>query len=240
MESENDPATLLEQACFANQLRLLARVHSLVEHHWRGLLNSITLNVALLELTLPSYDPEDDETRAQVTGALSALKQVVDGYSTKITHTLAATAPRLTSESEPFDLGELLAEITELLALETRRTGGSFELELPPERILTEGRKGHVRQICLNLLLDLLDHMPNQSALRISVETTPGWADIVMASPAKLELEAPCPPDLPSDSSVLRALATQLKGQLIHEQTQEERRHRLRIPIVWDQELPSC
>lgn len=240
MEPENDPAALLEQAGFANQLRLLARVHSLVEHHWRGLLNSITLNVALLELTLPAYDPEDGETRAQVTGALSALKQVVDGYSAKITSTLAATAPQLTSESEPFDLGELLAEITELLALETRRTGGRIELELPPERILTEGRKGAIRQICLNLVLDLLDHMPNQSALRITVENTPGWADIVLASPAKLGLEAPCSPDLPSESPVLQALAAQMEGQLIHEQASEERRHRLRIPIIWDQELPSC
>lgn len=236
----DDDLAALEQACFANQLRLLARIHSLVEHHWRGLLNGITLNVALLELTLPAYETGDGETRAQVSGALAALKQAVEGYSAKITSTLAATAPQLLSEDEALDLGELLAEISNLLALETRRMGGRIALELPPERVLTEGRRGYIRQICLNLALDLLDHMPNQSTLRITVETSPGQADIIMASPAKLGSEERCSPDLPSESPVLQALAAQLGGELTHEQAPEERRHRLRIPIHWDQELPSC
>lgn len=239
MTPDNDPA-LLERACYANQLLLLARIHSLVEHHWRGLLNGITLNVALLELTLPGYDPAEAETRAQVTGALSALKQAVEGYSSKITSTLAATAPQLRSVEEPLDLGALLTEMAGLLALETRRSAGRIDLALPPERVLTEGRRGPIRQICLNLALDLLDHMPPQSTLKISLEPSAGWADILMASPVKLGAAEPCSPDLQSETAVLEALAAELDGELSHEQELEERRHRLRIPIHWDQELPSC
>src|SRR5262249_23925573 len=106
----------LENARLANQLRLLTRVHPLLEHNLRGLLNGISLNVSLPALPLPAAERGDATAQTQVKAALAGLRQEVDRSTARLAGLVQATAPQLTAVPELFDLRGLVGEVTETLS----------------------------------------------------------------------------------------------------------------------------
>lgn len=220
-------------ALLANQLRLAVRLRPLVEHQLRGLLNSFSLNVSLLEAILPSAFDGSAEAREQASAAVSALRQGLTRDAAKITETLAATSPRLSRSSQLFDLAQLLRETTELLALEARRTGCQIALELPAESVPIEGGQGAVQQVISNLILGLIDRLPLQArpVLTLSLQVSSDWAEIVMAAPARPGRMAYPSSSALGEPALLRALSAEVGGELLHEPTPEGQLHRFRIPL---------
>lgn len=223
----------LTNALLANQLRLAVRLRPLVEHQLRGVLNSLSLNVSLLEATLPTAFHGSGEAREQAAAAVTALRQGLTRDATKITETLAATAPRLSRSSQLFDLAQLLRETTELLSLEARRTGCQIALELPAESVPIEGGQGAVQQVISNLVLGLLDRLPLQArpVLTLSLQVSSDWAEVVMTAPARPGRMAYPSSSALGEPALLRALSAEVGGELLHEPTPEGQRLRFRIPL---------
>jgi len=207
-----DFSSNLENARLANQLRLLTRVHPLMEHNLRGLLNGISLNVSLLEITLPAAERGDATAQAQVKAALTGLRQEVDRSTAKLAGLVLATAPQMTGEPELFDLRGLLGEVTELLSLEVRRLGGRLSLELPAQPALWEGRRDQARQVLLNMAIDLLESIPKKETMTVSLKVHDGRAEIAMAAHAAAE-ESCARPSL-CDWEVARELASEIRAEL--------------------------
>ena len=202
-----------EKARLANQLRLLTRVHPLMEHNLRGMLNGISLNVSLLELTLPAAERGDAAAQAQVKAALAGLRQEVDRSTAKLAGLVQATAPQMTAEPELFDLRGLLGEVTELLSLEVRRLGGRLSLELPAQPAFWEGRRDQVRQILLNMAIDLLESIPKKETMTVTLKVEDGRAEMAFAAAQAAAEEACTRPSL-CDWEVARELSSQLRGEL--------------------------
>jgi signal transduction histidine kinase len=208
-----DSSPSLLNARLANQLRLLTRVHPLMEHNLRGLLNGISLNVSLLELTLPAAQRGDATAQAQVKAALSGLRQEVDRSAAKLAGLVQATAPQMAAEPELFDLRGLLGEVTELLSLEVRRLGGRLSLELPAQPVLWEGRRDQVRQVLLNMAVDLLESIPKKETMTVTLKVQDARAEIAMVA-ARMAPEESCSPPSLCDWAVARELVAEVGGEL--------------------------
>jgi hypothetical protein len=220
-----------DNARLANQLRLLTRVHPLMEHNLRGLLNGISLNVSLLELTLPAAERGDATAQVQAKAALTGLRQEVDRSTATLAGLVQATAPQITSEPEIFDLRGLLGEVTELLSLEVRRLGGRLSLELPAQPVLWEGRRDQVRQILFNMAIDLLESIPKKETMTVTLKIQDTRAEIAMLAAQVAVEETGNRPSL-SDWEVARALSSELEGELRFEDSSPSQKGRtLLLPL---------
>lgn len=220
-----------EDVRLANQLRLLTRIHPLMEHNLRGLINGLSLNVSLLELALPAAERGDSVARSQVRAAVGALRQEIDRSTAKLAAMVKSTAPQLEGEPELLDLRTLLGEVAELLSLEVRRVGSRLSLELPAEAALWEGRRDRLRQVLLNLAVGLLEAMPRKETLSVALAVRGGRAEVAMAAPLATDGGYSADPPL-SDLNLARSLCGELGGEISADETAASpRRWSLSLPL---------
>jgi two-component system sensor histidine kinase HydH len=133
-----------------------------VAHEIRNPLSALELNLRLLR---------DEITDSQ------ALQDDVNGYfeilfaETRRLNRITSNFLRL-SRSEPLSKSPLslhdpLRQVIRLLEMEAREKGVAFELDLTQCDVTVLGDKTKLEQVCLNILINAMEAMPNGGVIRI-------------------------------------------------------------------------
>jgi len=158
----------------AQELADLGALAANLAHEIRNPLNSINLNLELLDEDLAGVEPSTrtslDSTRREV-GRLARL----------VTDFLTYARP---SEPvfEPVSLARLFREVGEFLRTEAGRMGVHLRVVAPPVGLTIRGDAAQLRQVLLNLILNAVQALeglpPDRRVVTLRAETDPGEGEV--------------------------------------------------------------
>jgi signal transduction histidine kinase len=151
----------------AEQLAAVGRISAQIAHEVRNPLSSIGLNVELLQdalahATLPSQEEarEARELLAAVTREVDRLTEVTEQYLRM------ARPPR--PSLQPTHVPEVLASVLDFSREELERGGVEVVRDFAPDTPPALADEGQLRQVCLNLLRNSREAMPEGGRLTVS------------------------------------------------------------------------
>ena len=144
-----------------SQMRALATLYRAAAHDLKAPINSILLNIQLLEERL---GPD----AARVSRYLDVLREELRRLhrSTEVILSQAAPAPR---DPEPVELGALLRELEALLAPQARTQRVTLGVQVPQEPVLCMGHKDQLKQALVNLAINALEAVPESASITLAV-----------------------------------------------------------------------
>ncbi len=164
--------------CLASQLRGLTRVYRAVTHDLRAPLNSMVLNLELLQQSLQG--PEDEQEREDQLEWLRVLKQEVDRLNRSLQALLAETAPPPDHPREVFDARDVLREIERLLQPQARLQQVDLRAVAPDDEVPILGYRDRIKQAILNIAINALEAMPEGGRLGLRLDTDDGAARLAI------------------------------------------------------------
>ena len=141
-----------------NRLADLGQMASHVAHEVRNNLVPVTLYMSLLRRKLAD-DPAGLETLSKVEAGFTALDTTVNDL-------LSFTAHRQ-PQWQTFLVNELVEEVCQSMAPQLDAQGVEFDIDVPPNTVLSADRE-MIRRAVLNLVLNALDVMPDGGDLVIT------------------------------------------------------------------------
>lgn len=189
--STGTPSTALLSAR-ANKLDLLERLADDLAHEIKNPLHSMVINLEVLKrrITRQSGPEQSDEMLRYIRVLGGELERV----NKRIELLLRLTRPGRGAEVTTFD--ELLDELIELIELEATHQEVSVRLDHAglPARVRVP--RDAARQVILNLVLEVLDHLAAGDVLEIRTEARTEHALLVVQGlPAASEEAVPSPPN---------------------------------------------
>ena len=166
-EFERMVAALAERDAQLRQSERLAAVGRLaahVTHEVRNPLNSIRLNVELLQEDVADSAPEAGRMLASIVREVDRLTDITEQYLRLVR--LPEPRPKLT------DLGVLVQDVSAFLSPEMERANVAVELSLEPCLIVPID-EGQIRQALLNLCRNAREAMPEGGRLQIELTHAP-------------------------------------------------------------------
>lgn len=169
-EFERMVAALAERDAQLRQSERLAafgRLAAHVTHEVRNPLNSIRLNVELLEEDVADAAPDARRLLSSIVREVDRLTEITDQYLRLV----RLPAPRL----KPTDLGELVRDVTLFLEPELASAGVSTDLTLEPIAPIALD-EDQIRQALFNLCKNAREAMPDGGQLAIALRAEDGGA----------------------------------------------------------------
>ncbi len=140
------------EAHMADQLAYLGTLASGLAHEIRNPLNSINLNLQMIEEEISSEEPNSAETGLLLEGT----KQEIRRLDRLATNFLFFARP-FEMEKKPLELNQLLREVAELVARECEASQILLESRLAPSSIPLKGDHDLLKQAILNLIVNAQD-----------------------------------------------------------------------------------
>jgi signal transduction histidine kinase len=157
----------------AEDFAALGTLAANLAHEIRNPLNSINLNLELLEEDFEAYDTD-------VTGSLATTRREVGRLARLVSDFLSYAKP---SEPVPEEVSvaAMLSDVREFLAAEAKSCGVHLRLEpeLPADTVLSD--EGQLRQILLNLVLNAVQAVSGLEPERRMVELAASIEDRTIA-----------------------------------------------------------
>jgi two-component system, NtrC family, sensor kinase len=153
-----------EQLLAGERLATIGKMAARVTHEIRNPLNSIALNLELLEEQLP----HGDETAR---GLFRAIGKEVERLSALADQYLSF-ARRRTTALEPEDVGQIAREAADFVRRELSQKRVALELQLPTELPNVPADEGQLKQALLNLVHNARDATPEGGTVTVRVEPT--------------------------------------------------------------------
>lgn len=159
----------------AERLAVVGRMASVVAHEVRNPLNSIALNVDLLNEML---EPADQKEKSQVTAVLRAVQREVDRLS-DITEEYLKFGRLPKGILAPCDLGRVVSETRMFMDSEFGGASVSVNLRVPDQPLMVVADEAQLRQALLNVLRNAVEAMPEGGD--ITVEAAGKGERVVLA-----------------------------------------------------------
>jgi signal transduction histidine kinase len=161
----------------ANKLDLLERLADDLAHEIKNPLHSMVINLEVLKRRVARADSPDEVQRY-----IGVLAGELERVNRRIELLLRLSRPGRGPESTT--LNELTEELMELIQLEARHADAQVEYlpEGAPARVFVP--REPTRQAILNLVLEVIDHMPRGGTLRIAIRERDGRALLAVADSA--------------------------------------------------------
>lgn len=156
-----------EQLRRTERLVAMGRLAAHVTHEVRNPLNSIRLNVEMLEEDVGELQPEAKRLLASVVREVDHLTEITDQYLRLV----RLPEPKL----ERVSLARLIREVADFLKPEMERAHVALELSLDPELSLPVD-EGQLRQALFNLCRNAREAMPEGGVVRIALARDDGFA----------------------------------------------------------------
>ncbi|MCG6964863.1 MAG: hypothetical protein LJE95_16555 [Acidobacteria bacterium] len=157
---------LEQQRREAEELAALGTLAANLAHEIRNPLNSINLNLEMLEEDL-------DSARDDARSSLFSTRREVGRLGRLVSDFLTYARPAETA-LQPVPLGALAAEVVEFLRAEARGEGVHLRLLSPDRDIRILGDEGQLRQVLMNLLLNAVQAVcglsPDRRVVEVGVE----------------------------------------------------------------------
>jgi len=151
----------------SERLAAVGRLAAHVTHEVRNPLNSIRLNVELLEEDVADRAPEAGAMLASIIREVDRLTEITDQYLRLV----RLPEPKV----RPTDFGELVRDVTAFLKPEMERANVVTELKLEPVGPIALD-EGQIRQALLNLCRNAREAMPEGGPLQIALSSREGGA----------------------------------------------------------------
>lgn len=164
----------------ASQLRGLTRIYRAITHDLRAPLNSMVMNLELLQhslATAPRPAAAEDGGALQYVGV---LREEIERLNRSLEALLAETAP-VGAASQEFDVRDVLADLERLLRPQARLQGVTLSAELPAAPVRIAGQRDRLKQAVLNVVINALEAMPGGGTLALRLETRDGRADLAVS-----------------------------------------------------------
>lgn len=160
----------------AAHLSALSRISSALLHDLRVPLNAMSLNLDLMKEILkkesdPTLRPRQDQCLEVMGGELVRLHRMLENLIGQL---------RQTGEGRTrFDWRAQIDDLRFVLAAFARRRGIQLQLETGLQPAPIEGQSDAVRQATLGLIVEVLQRMPKNAGLRVTLVTGNGIAALV-------------------------------------------------------------
>jgi signal transduction histidine kinase len=220
----------------ANKLDLLERVADDLAHEIKNPLHSMVINLEILKRRI---------ARAEVAGSDEMMRYVevlgseIDRVSQRLDLLLRMVRPGKPSDSTP--LQEVLDELGELLLVEAGRRNVRLEISQRASARVSVPRE-LARQLVLNMVLLVLDHLTTGQALVLDVVNDGTSLQVSVTGALRDPVDPPgetAPPETAPDttarthrSDVLRTLSHQLGGWMEFEGTGAGAQLTLVLPVA--------
>lgn len=174
--------TQMERALLRSEkLAAIGRMSSQITHEVRNPLNSLSLNLELLEDELRSFGDSDTEEAWRIVKALSSeaerLNEVTEGYLG------FARLPRPRLEKE--NLNDIVRGLLEFVREEVNATGVKLEVALSDDLLTVLADENQIRQALLNIIRNALEALSEVGGedlrLRVSTRAVDGAVEAVIA-----------------------------------------------------------
>ena len=177
VSTETDGADRL--AVRANKLDLLERLADDLAHEIKNPLHSMVINLEVLKRRISRAEPDGQNDMLRY---VSVVGSELDRVSQRIEMLLRMIRPGRNADSGT--LNDLIEELLELLAVETRRRSVQIRFEPEQTGARTYVPPGPVRQVLLNLVLEVLDTLSSGDSLHLRVEKADPAARVVVTAHA--------------------------------------------------------
>lgn len=157
----------------ANKLDLLERLADDLAHEIKNPLHSMVINLEVLKRRVARADSPDEVQRS-----IGVLAGELERVNRRIELLLRLSRPGRGAESTT--LNELVEELMELIQLEARHAEAAvdYQPEGAPARVFVP--REPTRQAILNLVLEVIDHLPRGGTLRIAIRGREGRAELAV------------------------------------------------------------
>lgn len=150
-----------EQLRRTERLAAVGRLAAHVTHEVRNPLNSIRLNVELLEEDVGGAMPEARAVLASILREVDRLTAITEQYLRLV----RLPDPKL----DRLDLSNLVREVAEFLAPEMEQANVTLEVAVEPDVPRVSGDEGQLRQALFNLCRNAREAMPEGGRARIAL-----------------------------------------------------------------------
>lgn len=162
-----DPAQLaarLTDLRLATQLRVLARLAGTIGHDVKGPLNSMVINLELLQDTLSNGEDSAERQRAYLGVLKSEISRINQLVDTLVNQT------GYDDDIRDVDLRDLIAELQTLLAPQAKLQHVACHFQVPEVPVLCRGHRVHLKQALLNIGVNALEAMLAGGVITIQLE----------------------------------------------------------------------
>jgi signal transduction histidine kinase len=150
----------------ASQLLGLAHFFSTIAHDLKGPLNTMAINLELLNQSVERPDPDMERTRERQRRYVTALRQEISRLNRSLDAFLGHVRPAPDTR-ERFDLRELLQGVETLAGPTARLQHVSLQIDAPEEPALCAGIPGRLKQALVNIVVNALQVMRSGGELVI-------------------------------------------------------------------------
>jgi signal transduction histidine kinase len=164
--AQTDLEALQTDLLRASQLLGLAHFFSTIAHDLKGPLNTMAINLELLNQSVERPDPDMEHTRERQRRYVTALRQEISRLNRSLDTFLGHVRPPADTR-ERFDLRELLQGVETLAGPTARLQHVSLQIDVPEEPVLGAGFPGRLKQALVNIVVNALQAMPSGGELVI-------------------------------------------------------------------------
>jgi signal transduction histidine kinase len=204
----HDPETNLRMATYAASLARLARSHL---HELRGSLNTLNLNLNLIETSAG----DDASLRFRKEHYLDRIREALEKHGRTLETWFEGLSP-LEERAGPFDLREIVQKTVAMLKPFSAETFRSLEVDLPAEAVPIDGDRNGWRQVLLANALAALENSVSRGVVRLSLSSNGARAALSLEyrEPDRLDdRQAPLAATAPEEPAEFRVARSHLQAQ---------------------------
>jgi len=156
----------------AGQLRGLAYFFPTMAHDLKGPLNTMAINLELLNQSVERPDGDVERTRERQRRYVAALRQEMSRLNRCLDTFLGYVRPAPDTR-ERFDLRGLLNDIETLAGPKARLQHVTLQIDVPEQPVLCRGYPARLKQALVNVAVNALEAMPSggELAIRLHIES---------------------------------------------------------------------
>lgn len=160
----------------SEKMAMLGTFASGLAHEVRNPLNSITLQLSLLERRLAAVEPSIAERQRQVVAIIREEIRRLDALVGEFL--LFSRTSRL--QFQPTDLDLLIDDVVRLLSPESETVGVRLHHERAQPSATAPADAEKIKQVIINLVRNAMEAMPEGGDVYISAGSSAGWAQLVV------------------------------------------------------------
>lgn len=160
----------------SEKMAMLGTFASGLAHEVRNPLNSITLQLSLLERRLAAVEPSIAERQRQVVAIIREEIRRLDALVGEFL--LFSRTSRL--QFQPTDLDLLIDDVVRLLSPESEAVGVRLHHERAQPSATAPADAEKIKQVIINLVRNAMEAMPEGGDVYISAGSSAGWAQLVV------------------------------------------------------------
>ena len=151
----------------ATQLRSLARLYVTMAHDLKAPLNTMVINVELLQDTLDSANRRGVRSRQQ--RYVNVLKEELSRLNHSL-HLLLVQAAQPSEGPQQFDLRQLILDLEALLTPQAKLQRIAFTVEVPEHGVMLHGHRDRLKQAILNIAMNAFDAVSQRGEVLVQLQ----------------------------------------------------------------------